>query len=60
MERKKKYTAPAVLEEFHLETEVRILAASHVNEPIEEDVEVVSMGQELGNDNNNWNFTWEN
>ena len=43
MERKKKYTAPAVLEEFHLETEVRILAQS----VIQDDTEIESVGQEI-------------
>ena len=58
MERKKKYTAPAVLEEFHLETEVRILAASHVNMEIEDDVEVVSMGQDVDNNGEWWSHDW--
>ena len=58
MEHKMKYIAPAILEELKIEMEGSILGASHVNEPIEEDVEVVSMGQELGKDNN-WDFTWE-
>ena len=49
MERKKKYTAPAVLEEFHLETEVRILQASHVGDEVEFD-DVQAMGQDLGED----------
>ena len=57
--KKKEYIAPAILEEIQLEMEGQILAASHVNEPIEEDVEVVSMGQTVDNDNN-WNFSWEN
>lgn len=43
MERKKKYTAPAVLEEFHLETEVRILTQSVV----QDDTEIESIGQEV-------------
>lgn len=59
MEKKKEYEAPAILEEVVLEMQAPLLAASHVNEPIEKDVEVVSMGQELGEDNN-WNFKWEN
>ena len=59
MERKMKYIAPAILEELKIEMEGSILAASHVNEPIEKDVEVESMGQELGEDNN-WDFTWKN
>lgn len=52
---KKKYIAPEILEEVKLEMDGQILAASHVNEPIEKDVEVVSMGQET----NNFDFTWE-
>lgn len=54
--KKKEYIAPAILEEIQLEMEGQILAASHVNEPIEDDVEVVSMGQET----HNFDFTWEN
>ena len=46
MERKKKYTAPAVLEEFHLETEVRILYASKEVEN-EDFQEVETMGQDV-------------
>ena len=56
MERKLKYMAPAILEELKIEMEGTILAASHVNEPIEEDVEVVSMGQET--DEFDFDFTW--
>ena len=59
MERKMKYIAPAVLDEIKIEMEGAILGASHVDEPIEKDIEVESMGQELGSDNN-WDFTWEN
>ena len=52
---KRKYETPEI-EEVQLELEGSILAASHVNEPIEEDVEVVSMGQDTGT----FDFTWEN
>ena len=52
---KRKYVAPAVLEDLRLEMEAQILAASHVDEPIEEDVEVVTMGQET----DGWEHTWE-
>ena len=55
MERKLKYMAPAILEELKIEMEGEILAASHVDEPIEEDVEVVSVGQET----DGFDFTWE-
>ena len=55
MERKLKYMAPAILEELKIEMEGEILAASHVDEPIEEDVEVVSMGQETVD----FDFKWE-
>lgn len=54
---KKKYEAPQVLEEIRLEMESAILAASHVNEPIEEDVRVVSVGQDVESFNHEW--TWE-
>ena len=54
---KRKYVAPAVLEDLRLEMDAQILAASHVNEPIEDDVEVVSMGQTVEKD---WEFSWEN
>lgn len=54
--KKKEYIAPAILEEIQLEMEGQILAASHVDMKIEDDVEVVSMGQET----NNFDFTWEN
>ena len=53
---KKKYIAPEVVA-IAIETNATILAASHIDKPIEEDVEVVSMGQEIETD---WNFTWEN
>lgn len=56
METYKAYSAPAILEETVLEVEAGILAASHVDEPIEKDVEVVSMGQET----NSFDFSWEN
>lgn len=52
---KKKYISPEILEEVKLEMDGQILAASHVNEPIEKDVEVVSMGQKT----DNFDFTWE-
>lgn len=55
-----KYIAPAILEELKIEMEGSILAASHVNEPIEEDVEVVSMGQDVVQQGEDWNFTWKN
>lgn len=54
---KKKYEAPQVLEEIRLEMESAILAASHVDEPIEEDVQVVSVGQDVESFNHEW--TWE-
>ena len=59
MERKKKYTAPAVLEEFHLETEMRILYASRDVEDTDfEDVE--TMGQQVieGDENLNFDHVW--
>lgn len=56
MEKKLKYIAPAITDEIKIEMEGSILAASHVNEPIEEDVEVVSMGHDEVKD---WEFTWE-
>ena len=52
-----KYIAPAILEELKIEMEGSILGASHVDEPIERDVEVVSMGHDEVKD---WEFTWEN
>lgn len=55
MEHKMKYIAPAILEELKIEMEGSILGASHVDEPIEKDVEVVSMGQET----NSFDFKWE-
>lgn len=51
---KRKYVSPTI-DEYQLELEGSILAASHVNEPIEEDVEVVSMGQAT----DSFNFEWE-
>lgn len=53
---KKKYEAPQVLEEIRLEMESAILAASHVNEPIEEDVRVVSVGQDVEGFNHEWQW----
>ena len=53
---KRPYVSPMITDEIKIEMEGSILAASHVNEPIEEDVEVVSMGQET----EGFNFTWEN
>lgn len=47
MEHKMKYITPAILEELKIEMEGSILAASHVNMKIEDDVEVVTMGQEI-------------
>lgn len=55
MEKKQEYIAPAVLDELLLEMEGQILAASHVDEPIEEDVEVVTKGQET----EWWDHKWE-
>lgn len=52
---KKSYITPEI-EEVQLEMEGSILAASHVKEPIEEDVEVVSTGQK----SEGFDFTWEN
>ena len=53
---KNKYVRPEIVEEVCLEMDGQILAASHVNEPIEKDVEVVSVGQTV----ENWtDFTWE-
>ena len=53
---KQKYIAPAIIDEISLQMEGSILAASHVNEPIEKDVEVVSIGQDVVD----WDdFTWE-
>ena len=57
MEHKMKYIAPAILEELKIEMEGSILGASHVNEPIEKDVEVVSIGQDV--EDKNWDFKWE-
>lgn len=54
---KRKYVSPTI-DEYQLELEGSILAASHVNEPIEEDVEVVSMGQGVIQ-GEEWNFEWE-
>lgn len=51
---KRKYITPEI-EEVQLEMEGSILAASHVKEPIEEDVEVVSTGQE----SEGFDFKWE-
>lgn len=53
---KKKYEAPQVLEEIRLEMESAILAASHVDEPIEEDVRVVSVGQDVEGFNHEWQW----
>lgn len=58
MERKKKYTAPAVLEEFHLETEVRILWSSVDVDPKEDFEPVETMGQDVDN-SMTFNHTWE-
>ena len=58
MEKKQEYIAPAVLDELLLEMEGQILVASEVNEPIDDDVEVRTMGQQLGNDMS-WDHTWE-
>lgn len=52
---KEKYIIPAIIDEISLQMEGSILAASHVNESIEKDVEVVSMGQET----DSFDFTWE-
>lgn len=51
---KRKYITPEI-EEVQLEMEGSILAASHVKEPIEEDVEVISTGQNTGS----FEHTWE-
>lgn len=58
MEKKKEYVAPAILEEVVLETQGPLLAASHVNEPIENDVEVVTMGQDVENGGSWTEHTW--
>ena len=58
MERKMKYIAPAVLDELKIEMEGSILMASHVDEPIEEDIHIEAMGQDLGEDiecKHDWN-----
>lgn len=52
-----KYITPAILEELKIEMEGSILGASHVDEPIEKDVEVVSIGQDV--EDKNWDFKWE-
>ena len=59
MEKKQKYIAPAVLDDLLLEMEGQILAASHVDEPIEKDVEVVTMGQEIEDGGRWWEHKWE-
>lgn len=58
MEKKKEYEAPAILEEVVLEMQAPLLAASHVNEPIENDVEVVTMGQDVDNGGVWTEHTW--
>lgn len=56
--KKKEYIAPAILEEIQLEMEGQILAASHVDMKIEDDVEVVSMGQDVDNNGEWWDHAW--
>lgn len=56
--KKKEYITPAILEEIQLEMEGQILAASHVDMKIEDDVEVVSMGQDVDNPNEWWDHAW--
>lgn len=56
--KKKEYIAPAILEEIQLEMEGQILAASHVDMKIEDDVEVVSMGQDVDNNGEWWSHNW--
>lgn len=58
MERKQKYNAPALLGEVKIEMDTSILAASHVNEPIEKDVKVEAMGQDLV-EGIEWNHDWK-
>lgn len=57
MKRKELYTAPAILEEVLLDMDLCILAASHVKEPIEKDLHVEAMGQDLVDDIE-WNHDW--
>ena len=54
MERKLKYMAPAILEELKIEMEGEILAASHLDEPIEDYTVVETEGQEINSD-----LSWE-
>lgn len=58
MANKLKYIAPAIIDEIKIEMDGSILAASHVDAPIENDVEVVSMGQTV-KEGEDWNFTWD-
>lgn len=58
METNKAYSAPAILEETVLEVEAGILAASHVDEPIEKDVHIEAMGQDLV-EGIEWNHDWK-
>ena len=59
MNDKKKYTAPAVLDDLALEFEAEILGPStaEVDENIKE---VDTMGQDVGGtiNDNNWNTSW--
>lgn len=54
MANKLKYIAPAIIDEIKIEMDGSILAASHVNMVIEDDVEVVTMGQEV----DSWEQQW--
>lgn len=55
-EMKKIYITPAILEEFFLDMEVRIMAQSVVAK----DTEVESVGQEIEeHDTDNWGHAWE-
>ena len=60
MEKKKNYIAPAVLDELLLEMEGQILVASEMDTPIDDDVEVRTMGQEIGGtlSDSPWDYTW--
>jgi len=60
MNDKKKYTAPAVLDDLALEFEAEILGPSTA-EVDENFKEVDTMGQEVGGtiNNNNWSTSWE-
>ena len=57
MKQKKTYTAPAVLEEFKLDSKVRILADSHPVTNVEFE-QVEAMGQEVVEKNPVFSHEW--